>query len=313
MPLPSNNLLIPVVLGFFLIVALLIFPPLGALIGILSPFPLIFIYLQRGRQVGIALIALVFSVLLLLVGTDRAMLFLAEYAVMALVLAELIRMRLPGDRCIAGGALVSGLMSMFLLVALLGDQDTSFKEFFEKQIRAHLSESIKVFKSMGENKAEVAKMKLYAENAAEDVAAAYPAFLLIGSLVGAVVNYTLIRLAWMRIYGVGLFSGRAFSDWVCPDNLVWCFIFSGTALFLGNGTVESAGLNVFLIMLCIYFSQGLSIVVHFLKVRNVPTFFWFVLFILIFVQPLLIGLLAGLGVFDIWVDFRKIRIAEDIS
>ena len=120
MPLPSNNLLIPVVLGFFLIVALVIFPPLGALIGILSPFPLIFIYLQRGRQVGIALIALVFSVLLLLVGTDRAMLFLAEYAIMALVLAELIRMRLPGDRCIAGGALVSGLMSMFLLVALLG-------------------------------------------------------------------------------------------------------------------------------------------------------------------------------------------------
>ena len=50
-------------------------------------------------------------------------------------------------------------------------------------------------------------MKLYAENAAEDVAAAYPAFLLIGSLVGAVVNYTLIRLAWKRIYGVGLFSG----------------------------------------------------------------------------------------------------------
>jgi uncharacterized protein YybS (DUF2232 family) len=117
----------------------------------------------------------------------------------------------------------------------------------------------------------------------------------------------------MRIYGVGLFSGRAFSDWVCPDNLVWCFIFSGSAVFLGNGMVESAGLNVFLIMLCIYFSQGLSIVVHFLKVRNVPTFFWFVLFILIFVQPLLIGLLAGLGVFDIWVDFRKIRIAEDIS
>ena len=281
--------------------------------GILSPFPLIFIYLQRGRQVGIALVALVFAVLLLLVGADRAMLFLAEYALMALVLAELIRMQLPGDRCIAGGALASGLISVVLLAALLGDQDTSFKEFFEKQIRAHLSESMEAFESMGEDKGEVAKMKVFAENAAEGLAAAYPAFLLIGSLIGAVVNYTLIRFAWMRLYGIGLFSGRAFSDWICPENLVWCFIFSGAALFLGSGIVENAGLNVFLVMLCIYFSQGLSIVIHFLKVRNVPTFFWFVLFILIFVQPILIGLLAGLGVFDIWVDFRKIRNAEDIS
>ena len=281
--------------------------------GILSPFPLIFIYLQRGRQVGIALVALVFAVLLLLVGADRAMLFLAEYSLMALVLAELIRMQLPGDRCIAVGALASGLISVVLLAALLGDQDTSFKEFFEKQIRAHLSESMEAFESMGEDKGEVAKMKVFAENAAEGLAAAYPAFLLIGSLIGAVVNYTLIRFAWMRLYGIGLFSGRAFSDWICPENLVWCFIFSGAALFLGSGIVENAGLNVFLVMLCIYFSQGLSIVIHFLKVRNVPTFFWFVLFILIFVQPILIGLLAGLGVFDIWVDFRKIRNAEDIS
>ena len=32
-----------------------------------------------------------------------------------------------------------------------------------------------------------------------------------------------------------------------------------------------------------------------------------VFFILIFAQPLLIGLVTGMGVFDMWVDFRKIR------
>ncbi|MBC8288657.1 MAG: DUF2232 domain-containing protein [Nitrospinae bacterium] len=309
----SKNLLVPVVLVFVLFFGLMVFPPLGALIGILSPFPLIFIYLQRGRQVGIALVALVFAVLLVLVGTNQALLFLAEYALMALMLGELIRMQLPGDRCIAGSALASGFVSMVLLVALLGDQDTSVKEFFEKQVRAHFSQSMEAFKSIGEDEAEVAKMKAFAERAAEGFAAAYPAFLLIGSLIGAAVNYALVRIAWMRLHGPGLFSGRAFSEWICPENLVWGFILSGAALFLGQGMVADAGLNVFLVMLCIYFAQGLSIVVHFLKVRKVPTFFWFVLFILIFVQPLLIGLLAGLGVFDIWVDFRKMRTAEDMS
>lgn len=87
---------------------------------------------------------------------------------------------------------------------------------------------------------------------------------------------------------------------------------SAAALFLGQGVIADAGLNVFLVVFVIYFTQGLSIVVYFLKARNVQVFFWFVLFILIFVQPLLIGLVAGLGVFDIWADFRKLRKASDI-
>ena len=308
-----KNLLVPAVLVFILFFGLMMFPPLGALIGVLSPFPLVFIYLQRGRQVGFALVALVFVVLLLLVGANQAMLFLAEYALMALVLGELIRFQLPGDRCIAISALASGFVSMVLLVALFGDQDVSVKEFFAKQVRSHFSQSMEAFESMGENKAEVEEMRVFAEKAAEGFAASYPAFLLIGSLIGAAANYALIRIVWMRLYGPGLFSGRVFSEWICPENLVWGFILSGAALFLGQGMVADAGLNVFLVMLCIYFAQGLSIIVYFLKVRKVPTFFWFVLFILIFVQPLLIGLVAGLGVFDIWADFRKLRTVEDVS
>jgi uncharacterized protein YybS (DUF2232 family) len=311
--IPPKNLLVPAVLVFILLFVLMVFPPLGALIGVLSPFPLVFIYLQRGRQVGIVLVALVFVVLLMLVGANQAMLFLSEYALMALVLGELIRFQLPGDRCIAISALASSFVSMVLLVAMFEDHDLSIKEFFAKQVRSHFSQSMEVFESMGESKAEVEEMKAFVEKMAEVFAASYPAFLLIGSLIGAAANYALIRIAWMRFYGAGLFSGRAFSGWVCPENLVWGFILSGAALFLGQGIVADAGLNVFLVMFCIYFAQGLSIIVHFLKARKVPTFFWFVLFILIFVQPLLIGLVAGLGVFDIWADFRKLKTVEDVS
>ena len=312
-PSQPKNLLLPVVLVFILFFALMVFPPLGVLIGILSPFPLVFIYLQRGRQVGMALIALVFVVLLLLVGSNQAMLFLAEYALMALLLGEMIRIKLPCDRCIAISALASGLVSIVLLLVLFGDQDTSVKEIFEQQIRAHFSQSMEAFESVGENKAEVADMKAFAERTAEGFAASYPAFLLIGSLIGSAANYALLRIAWTRLYGPGLFSGGAFSEWLCSENLIWGFILSAAALFLGQGMVADAGLNVFLVVLVIYFTQGLSIVVHFLKARNVQVFFWFVLFILIFVQPLLIGLVAGLGVFDIWADFRKLRKAADIE
>jgi hypothetical protein len=131
----------------------------------------------------------------MLVGINQAMLFLAEYALMALLLGEMIRIQLPGERCIAIGALASGLASIVLLVVLFSPQDTSVEEFFEEQIRGHFFRSMASFETMGENKAEMAEMKAFAERTAEVFAASYPAFLFIGSLISTAANYALIRIA----------------------------------------------------------------------------------------------------------------------
>ena len=297
----------PVVLVFALLFALVVIPPLGALVGILSPFPLVFIFLQRGKQVALVLMALIFGVLWFLVGQNQALLFMAEYAVMAFVLGEMIRARFPGGWCIGASSLISGGVSILLLVALLGDQDTTVKEFFENQIRAHFTQSFETFGPVGENKAEIEEIKAFFEKMVGGFAASYPAFVFIGSLISAMANYGLLRLVWGRIYGLGLFSERTFAQWVCPENLVWGFIAACLALFLGQGFIGDVGLNLFIVMMVIYFTQGMSIAIHFLKTRKVPIFLWLIFFILIFAQPMLIGLIAGIGVFDIWVDFRKIR------
>ena len=303
----SQSLLLPVVLVFALLFALVVIPPLGALVGILSPFPLVFIFLQRGKQVALVLMALIFGVLWFLVGQNQALLFMAEYAVMAFVLGEMIRARFPGGWCIGASSLISGGVSILLLVALLGDQDTTVKEFFENQIRAHFAQSFEAFGSVGENKAEIEEIKAFFEKMVGGFASSYPAFVFIGSLISAMANYGLLRLVWGRIYGLGLFSERTFAQWVCPENLVWGFIAACLALFLGQGFIGDVGLNLFIVMMVIYFVQGMSITIHFLKARKVPIFLWLIFFILIFAQPILIGLIAGIGVFDIWVDFRKIR------
>jgi uncharacterized protein YybS (DUF2232 family) len=302
-----QNLLLPLVLVFALLFALAVFPFLGAMVGVLSPFPLVFIFLQRGKQAAAVLMVLIFGVLWFLVGEKQALLFIAEYAVMALVLGEMIRAKFPGDWCIGASSLVSAGVSILLLIALLGDQDTTIRDFFEKQIRAHFVQSMEAFETAGDSEADIVDMKAFVDKTLSGFASAYPAFVLIGSLVSSMANYGLLRIVWGRIYGPGLFSERTFAEWVCQENLVWGFIASSAALFLGQGIVADAGLNLFIVMMVIYFAQGLSIVTHFLQARKVPVFLWIALFILIFVQPLFIGLVAGIGVFDIWLDFRGIR------
>jgi uncharacterized protein YybS (DUF2232 family) len=299
--------LLPLVLVFAILFALSVFPFLGAMVGVLSPFPLVFIFLQRGKKAAAVLMVLIFGVLWYLLGEKQALLFMAEYAVMALVLGEMIRARFPGDWCIGASSLVSAGVSILLLLALLGDQDTTIRDFFEKQIRAHFVQSMEAFESAGDSEADIADMKAFVDKTIGGFASAYPAFVFIGSLVSAMANYGLLRIVWRRINGPGLFSERTFAEWICLENLIWGFIASSAALFFGQGIVADAGLNLFVVMMVIYFVQGMSIVTHFLQARKIPVFLWIALFILIFAQPLFIGLVAGIGVFDIWVDFRKIR------
>ena len=93
----TQNLFLPVALVLAVIFVLVVFPPMGALVGILIPFPLAFIFLQRGKQPALVLMALIFGVIWFLVGQNQALLFMAEYALMAIILGEMIRARFPGD------------------------------------------------------------------------------------------------------------------------------------------------------------------------------------------------------------------------
>ena len=57
----------------------------------------------------------------------------------------------------------------------------------------------------------------------------------------------------------------------------------------------------------VYFFQGLAVTVHILERKKAHFVIWALVFLMIVIQPILMGFVIGLGVFDIWVDFRKIR------
>ena len=95
--------------------------------------------------------------------------------------------------------------------------------------------------------------------------------------------------------------------------MLWVFISSSGLSFLFDNTLGDIALNVLFITLISYFLQGLAILVYFLESRNVSVFFWVPIFLVIVFQPLLIGAAIGLGIFDVWMDIRKIRGSEGQS
>jgi uncharacterized protein YybS (DUF2232 family) len=96
-------------------------------------------------------------------------------------------------------------------------------------------------------------------------------------------------------------------QWRAPEGMVWGIILSGFALFLAEGGIKLIALNAFIVMMTVYLFHGLSILLFFLDKFHVPTWVRIGFYLLIIIQQLFLGLLALAGLFDQWVDFRRIH------
>jgi uncharacterized protein YybS (DUF2232 family) len=100
-------------------------------------------------------------------------------------------------------------------------------------------------------------------------------------------------------------EATSWTTWRTPEAWIWVLISSGLAGLLGKGTLATLGLNVFLATLGVYFLHGLAIVQHLFETRGFLPVFRAVAYVLIFCQLPVMLLMAGLGAFDLWFDFRS--------
>ncbi|HQG81470.1 MAG TPA: DUF2232 domain-containing protein [Smithellaceae bacterium] len=132
----------------------------------------------------------------------------------------------------------------------------------------------------------------------------FPAICTISVLSVIWLNVLLIR----RILGKKtvkpyVFSGL--SQWKTPPWLVWVFIAAAAMIMLSHTYLRFAGINIFLVVSFLYLLQGLAIVSFFFQSKNISMFFRVIIYFLIAVQQLLMVAIALVGLFDLWVDFRK--------
>ena len=74
------------------------------------------------------------------------------------------------------------------------------------------------------------------------------------------------------------------------------------------------GLNTLIVLLFLYLLQGLSIVQFFFRKKNIPRYLRALFYALIVLYQYLLVFISAIGLFDIWVDFRKMnRPAKDTT
>jgi len=302
----ARDVLIPY--GIFLVIILVTFvaPPLGMLVGMFTPVPLILVYLQRGKVAGLITITGIGLALLVLVGPQLAIAFIAAYGIMAAAMAETTRLSFSFEKIVLISALAPAVLT--LLILFIGLDGESSMKALEDTIRSEAESYIQVLEKSGETPEKLKEIRKSVEDSIPLAARAVPSFILISALVGAITCFLAVRYLWLRFYSRQYFEGMDVSRWMLPDVMVWVLIASVGSMFFGPGISQVAGMNLVIILLFLYFLQGLSVVTHILKSKKFPRWAWIIVFVLIPLNPMFFGLVVGMGLFDIWVDFRKIRV-----
>jgi len=174
------------------------------------------------------------------------------------------------------------------------------------QVESAFQETLRLYRGLGIGEEYARGLTESWQRLREAIVLIFPALLIAGSLLNTVVNYLLARAA-----GAGDGEGtpglaEAVGSFRLPEVLVWVFIGSGILYLAGSGGARVVGVNLLVATGTLYFLQGISITAFLLRRFHLPRLLAALTFLLILLQPLLAVLVAGVGLFDIWVSFRRV-------
>ncbi len=288
-----------------------VYLPVVGLICLLALPGIVFYYRAKlGRGNGLIVPGVTGAVMLLVFGgLTPDLLIVSSLLLLGFVLSELAEQRLTIEETIGyacGIVFVSGLLGVLLYGNLTG---TALVPLISAYIAKNLELSLMVYRDMGMPAERVEAVSASLDTIRFILVRLLPALYAAGILIVAWMTVLLVRRL-MRQQELGFPDFGHLNQWQAPDILVWGVIGSGLLLLLPATALKIVGGNVLIVLATIYFFQGMAIASFYFERKSLPTILKIFLYGLVFVwQPLLIGV-VGLGLFDMWGDFRRLKNLE---
>jgi uncharacterized protein YybS (DUF2232 family) len=290
-----------------LIFLISVFIPIIGLFGALFiPLPILYFRLKLGRKTGALVPAISGSILFIVIGGMSAdVLFFVELLLIGFMLGELIELNYSIDKTIlyaTGAALLTGFMGLVLYSVLSGE---GIYALVSDYVTNNLALTMVLYQSMGMSQENIRLIDRFLAEIQPLIVQILPAMVTASTLFVAWTNILIARPVLKR----RLLSYPDFGPlnlWKAPEYLVWGVIVCGLALFLPGSAINIIGQNGLLILMTVYFFQGIAIVSFYFEKKRFPRFIRFFLYTLIAVQHLILLAVIGLGFFDMWVNFRRV-------
>ncbi len=289
----------------FLLIGGVVLPAAGILLIPFVPQPVLFFGLKYGIGLGGGVLFAALIIFFMFAGEAIAFVY-SIFAVMTGLLFWLLGRLRSIELLVTGVAAAMLSAAAGLLLYFYGSWGAMTQDF-RSSIIDNLTTAVRVHETMGFPQESLRFFREKIPEIVEHMLRLLPGLLFLSLCLIVLLNVLFLcrrfpdrRTQWLSV--------ETFREWQCPEHLVWPFVAGGFALFLPAGeAVTTVAENILLVIGVWYFIQGLAIVAYFFHKNNVPRFLRSATYILIIFQQIFALLVAALGLFDLWGDFRRLK------
>jgi uncharacterized protein YybS (DUF2232 family) len=277
----------------------------GIMLNLFIAVPIAYVHMRSGTAAAAGAVALVAVGGYLFNGLPGFLAYLLQFGIVAIILPGLLRRGWPWDRAVAVSVAVIALGSILTLAAYASTTGNTVAAMVDVFAKAEAEQAMTIYAAADLTPEQMEELKGAVEKMADFLRYAY------AGLAITITGFLALLILWMLnalSRGNYLVPGEEFASWKASEFLVWPLIAAGFVFALAEGELHKISTNLLIILLPVYFLQGLAIVTHFFNRRQIPPIMRGLGYALIaFMNPMPI-IITGIGVFDLWIDFRKPRV-----
>ena len=289
----------------FLLISGVVLPAAGVILIPFVPQPVLLFGLKYGVGLGVGVLIAALVCLFALAGQSLGFVY-SVFAVMIGLLFWLLGRLRAVEFLVTSVAAAMLAAAAAILLYFYGSWGAMTQDFRGSLID-NLTVAMRVHEKMGFPQESLNLFREKIPEIVEQMLKLLPGLLFVSLCLIVLLN---ILFLWRRFPDrrAQWLSVATFREWKCPEQLVWVLIACGFAFFVpANAAVTIVAVNILLVIGVCYFIQGLAIVAFFFHKNNVPRFLRSATYLLIIFQQVFTLLVAALGLFDLWGDFRRLK------
>jgi uncharacterized protein YybS (DUF2232 family) len=279
-------------------------PVIGVILTMLAPAPILVYAVGRPSPNLRATIAVLLATafVALLWGPVGGLAYFVSFGLATAIACYMLERRLSFEMITAVGAGVMAGASIVAALVMMGGPDALIKAVHDALAQG-LVQGQGIRKLLGmqqaippETQASVISLTMHLS----------PAFALLVAASSMLLN---LRVFW-RWVGPQRLAYSLFGDlsrWSAPEWMIWLLLAGGFGLFIPVSAISDIALNGFICIAAVYFCQGLAIIGFYFQSLAVPSIVRGIIYFVVFAQPVVAALVGVAGVFDMWIDFRRLK------
>ena len=301
-----------IIIGILCITAVLALPAINPQLAWLQtfiPLPVFYFFTLLGEKKGTKIISsgiIISAVLALFSGSFLVLLSSFTFLPAGFVIASAIKQKTNPVKAGTKAVLVTIVCVFFLGVFTASMEQTNpyleARESFSSSLEAASELYFEDAEKSGISATSLDELQRFFKELKHYALKIFPALLLIVVCYSMWLN--LIIGHWL-LKKKNLSPWKDYKEWKLPEHLVWGLIVAAIGLLAPSGNINTISLNAVLVLATVYFFQGLAVLSCLLARWLVPQMLKVIIYLLVFIQPYGIILMAVLGIVDIWANLRK--------